>query len=73
MNLVMEVKALYCQSYETIIEESDKINKKERFPYPWIWRPLLKYLHYINHSIDSNQPIDPSKCHDPFHRLKNQP
>lgn len=36
MNLIMEIKALYCQSYETIIEETDKINKKERFPYPWI-------------------------------------
>lgn len=77
MNLTTEVRGLYCESYEIIIEEMDKKNKKKSSPYSLIWRLLLKCPHYTNHSNQSRfKSIYRLKynlhqnSHGPFYRME---
>lgn len=51
----MEVKVLYCQSYETIIEETDKINKKGK----------------ISISMDLKATVKMSALHKSLYRFKS--
>lgn len=58
MNLVMEVKALYCLSHETVIEETDKINKKAQISISMDLKTIVKMSVLHKSLYNSNQPID---------------